>query len=291
MSTTIQSIERHIINEVSDQTVIDCLFLSLQNSVTNISKQKLKLAMKYGAVWLTSKSRKTVRVSKAKKTLKKGDKLSIYYNEEILFSDIKPANLISDEGGYSVWDKPCGMFSQGSKWGNHTSITRWIELFGLDKNQLTQKPCFLVHRLDRATSGIILVAHSKGAAVKLSRLFENREIDKRYQAIVEGDISLEWQSKIITGDIDGKSAVSQILSVNYDSKRNQSSLSIKIETGRKHQIRKHLSSIGFPIIGDRLYGNKAIVVDNATETPDLMLKSIYLSFICPINKVKREYKI
>ncbi|MCF6193973.1 MAG: pseudouridine synthase [Kangiellaceae bacterium] len=149
-----------VINSIENQTAIDCLSLSCPQ----ISIKKLKLAMTYGAVWLSREKSKTVRVRRAKRKLLKGDKLSIYFDEKILFSPISPAQLISDEGEYSIWNKPSGMFSQGTKWGDHSSIARWVELFGLAKNDLDLRPAFLVHRLDRATSGIILLAHSKKMA-------------------------------------------------------------------------------------------------------------------------------
>ncbi len=282
-----QRIEKHILNQTDNQSVIDSLSVSLPN----ISKQKLKLVMKYGAVWLTSEKRKATRVRKAKRLLKIGDRLSIYYDEGILFSDIAPAKLISDEGEYSVWNKPCGMFSQGSKWGDHTSITRWIELFGFENNNMETKSVYLVHRLDRATSGIILVAHSKKVAASLSALFEYRKIEKCYKAVVKGHFTSDLIDKAITYEIDKKSARTFIISSKYNPTIDQSTLLIRIETGRKHQIRKHLAKIGYPIIGDRLYGKKITETNLEGEIPDLMLISHYLRFICPLTEVDREYEI
>ncbi len=289
METIIQSIsdkkisfEKHFIVEKESQTTIS----SLQSNISNVSTNRLKLAMKYGAVWLTSENRKTSRVSKAKKELKNGDKLSIYYDEIILFSDIKPAELISDEGGYSIWNKPCGMFSQGTKWGNHTSISRWVELFGFEKYHLEKRPTFLVHRLDRATSGLIVVAHSKKATQFLTKLFENRRVEKKYQAVVQGKLPQSLVLKEITETIDGKRALTIILSSSYEPYSDQSSLLVQIKTGRKHQIRKHLAGLGFPIIGDRLYGQSS-----CKQLSDLKLQSCYLEFVCPLTQDKKSYAL
>jgi len=281
MSTAETSFEKHFLVKTTDQTAIS--FLSKE--LPKISKQKLKQTMRYGAVWIT-KSGKTNRIRRAKKPLNIGDELHLYYDEEILFGDVEPAKLIADEIEYSVWDKPCGMFSQGTKWGDHNSITRWVELFGLEENKIPQRPCFLVHRLDRATSGLILVAHSKKVASKLARLFENRQIEKRYTAIVNGCYPAEDKFQKLDSDIDGKSATSIILSSEYDLEKNQTSLLIKIESGRKHQIRKHLSGVGFPIIGDRLYGG---IDDEDSLRPDLMLRSCFLEFVCPISGELKGY--
>ena len=260
--------------------------------------------MQYGAVWLTPNGKKAARVRKVKKILSKGDKLSIYYDEKILFSPIPSAQLISDEGEYSVWNKPSGMFSQGTKWGDHSSIARWVELFGLAKYNLDLRPTFLVHRLDRATSGIILVSHSKKMAASLSFLFEHRQIEKQYEAVVKGEFPSELISQPILDEIDGKSATTIVLSSKYDPSSRQSRLLVKIETGRKHQIRKHLANRGFPIIGDRFYGDDFLhevsvdygsyletEINTKTKQPDLMLKSCYLSFTCPMTQIKQEYKI
>jgi len=281
-----EAFDKHLTVSKDTQTLIDLL----SENCPQISKQKLKLAMKYGAVWLTGKNKqnnKTVRVRRAKKELKLGDEVHLYYDESILFADITPAKLVSDEGEYSVWDKPCGMFSQGTKWGDHSSITRWIEIFGFELNQLQPRPVFLVHRLDRATNGLVLVAHNKKMASQLAELFENRKIEKHYSALVPGCYSPESLMQLDEG-IDGRSALTVILSSEYLSEKDQTLLSLKIETGRKHQIRKHLAAIGHPVIGDRLYTNAEREFKNY---PDLMLRSCYLKFICPFSAQQRIYQL
>jgi len=275
--------EKHLLVKSSDQIAI--AFLS--QNIPDISKQTLKQAMQYGAVWLT-KNGKTNRVRRAKKILDIGDELHLYYNEQTLFGEIPPARLIADEVEYSVWDKPCGMFSQGTKWGDHTSISRWVELFGLEQNNIPQRPCFLVHRLDRATSGLIIVAHSKKMASQLVNLFETRQIEKRYTAVVSGHYVAEPERQDLEADIDGKSAKSIILSAEYDEDKDQTSLLVKIESGRKHQIRKHLSGVGYPIIGDRLYGEKDI---DDKPLSDLMLRSCFLEFVCPVSGELRSCSV
>lgn len=255
--------------------------------VPEISKQKLKQAMQYGAIWLT-RAGNTNRIRRVKKELYIGDELHLYYDENILFGEIPSARLVVDEGDYSIWNKPNGMLSQGTKWGDHSSITRWVELFGLEQNNISPRPCFLVHRLDRATSGLIIIAHSKKVASKLATLFETRQIEKRYTVIVSGHYPANEKHKAINSDIDGKSAKSIVLSSEYDEQTNQTKLLVKIETGRKHQIRKHLSGVGFPVVGDRLYGDLDI---GEEALPDLMLRSCYLEFVCPVSNIRKVYSI
>ncbi|PCI68865.1 MAG: RNA pseudouridine synthase [Gammaproteobacteria bacterium] len=278
--------EKHVDILESNQTAISILAITCPD----VSIQKLKLAMQYGAVWLTpseqSAQNKTQRIRRAKKTLKEGDKLHLYFNETILFSPITPAELISDEGQYSVWNKPSGMFSQGTKWGDHNSIARWVELFGLEKNKLEKRATFLVHRLDRATSGLIIVSHSKNATRLLTHLFESRQVEKKYQAFVKGEFPQSLVLKEITEQIDGKNALSIILSSSYNTQSQQSSLLVQIKTGRKHQIRKHLAGLGFPVAEDRLYGQSS-----CNNLSDLKLQSCYLEFTCPLTHSKKNYSL
>jgi tRNA pseudouridine32 synthase/23S rRNA pseudouridine746 synthase len=276
MSEHTLSFEKHLIIETHDQTAIQIL----SDNCPQVSKQKLKQAMQYGAVWLT-RATKTTRLRRAKKVLVVGEELHLYYDEEILFSDITPAQLVADENEYSVWNKPVGMFSQGTKWADHSSIARWVELFGFKNNKLKERPVFLVHRLDRATSGLIMVAHSKNATKHLTQLFEHRKIIKQYLAVVKGDFPKALVLKELNEDIDEKKALSIVKSSVYDEVTNQSSLMVEIKTGRKHQIRKHLLGLGFPVIGDRLYGNQE--KEEGFES-DLMLKSCLLKFKDPFDE-------
>ncbi len=283
------SFEKHITIRKNDLSLLDCL----SQNCPEISKQKLKLAMKYGAVWITSNTKKnqsgkTLRIRRAKKVLRVGDQIHLYYNETILFSEIKPAKLVSSEGEYSIWDKPGGMYSQGSKWADHSSICRWVELFGLADNQLELRPVFSVHRLDRATNGLIMVAHSKQAAARLAQLFESRKVEKQYSAVVKGEYLSTPEFQTLDTDIDDKTALSLVLSSVYKANKHQTSLIIEIKTGRKHQIRKHLSGVGYPIIGDRLYGKE---IKKVELQPDLMLRSCLLGFECPFTQEQRNYQL
>jgi len=259
-----------------------------------LSKQQLKLVMQKGAVWLTPSSaerfissedarqhsRHTQRLRRAKKQLKVGDCLHLYYDHELLNSEPPQCELISDQGEYSVWFKPCGTLSQGSKWSDHCTITRWSE-----KNLQPERPAFLVHRLDRATSGLILIAHSKQAAQKLSQLFEQRQIEKRYQAQVHGEFSVAPVS--VTTPIDERAAVSHFTRLNYNEAEQSSLVDVRIETGRKHQIRKHLAELGAPIIGDRLHG----IEQQQRSGLDLRLCAYGLLFNCPFRDTPQHFKL
>ena len=255
--------------------------LDILASNNPLSKQKLKRVMSNGAVWLES-DRGINRLRRAKKPVHEGETLHLYYDEMIQETHPEPAELIADEGDYSIWNKPYGMYSQGTKWGDHCTIYRWAE------SQL-QRPSFLVHRLDRAASGLIIVAHSKKTAAAFARLFEKRKIKKLYRIEVTGNYEelreiIQTLPYPISSPIDDKPAVSKIISIEESENKDRIIIHLEIETGRKHQIRKHMAALGYPVIGDRLYGSTQL-------EENLQLQSLYLKFTCPITGSIREYSL
>ncbi len=263
--------EKHLEIDNRDKTAVDALEES-----TELARQAIKLAMTKGAVWLT-RNNSTQRIRRVGKPLKSGDELHIYFDKKVLEIQPAAATLIADERLYSIWYKPYGMLCQGSKWGDHCTINRWVE-----KNLEPQRPAFIVHRLDRAATGLIIIAHQKKIAAYFSNLFQHREIEKKYQTIVEGEFT---DALKLTSDIENKPALSHAKLLSYNSEENQSLIEVVIETGRKHQIRRHLSEAGFPIVGDRLYGQ------GDENTSDLCLASCYLSFTSPADGLKKSYQL
>ncbi|MCK4742738.1 MAG: RNA pseudouridine synthase [Sulfuriflexus sp.] len=264
--------EEHIEISEADLTAADVL-----SNVTSLSKQAVKQAMNKGAIWLT-RGKHTQRLRRASRKLNIDDTLHLYYNPEILATEPPAAHLIADEGDYSVWYKPCGLLSQGSKWGDHCTIARWAS-----QHLQPERPAFIVHRLDRAATGLILVAHSKKATVALTKLFQQRDITKQYQAIVQGQFPASPEVLTLNSPIEDRPAVSHVSLIEYSTQRDCSLVNVDIETGRKHQIRRHLSEAGYPILGDRLYGNEK------TPSTDLQLTAVSLSFTCPLSNKLRSY--
>ena len=266
--------ERHITVAKDGVTAVDAF-----SAETDLSRQAIKQAMHKGAVWLTH-GKHTQRLRRASKTVKPGDNLHLYYNPAVLAMQPPPAHLVVDEGDYSIWFKPSGMLSQGSKWGDHCTIARWAE-----QHIEPQRPAFTVHRLDRAASGLILIAHGKKVASALSELFREHSIEKHYAAIVQGHFPASPAIITFNTDIGGRPATTHVRVIDYNNERNCSLLDVEIETGRKHQIRKHLAEASFPIIGDRLY--------NLTDehTLDLQLTAISLAFTCPLTGQARHYEL
>jgi tRNA pseudouridine32 synthase/23S rRNA pseudouridine746 synthase len=271
--------------DLKSLTALTALFDSLAKTDHALSKAQLKQAISKGALWLT-RGKHTQRLRRLKRLMQQGDELHFYYNEAVLTSEVAEAILISDESSYSVWYKPFGMLSQGSKWSDHCTIARFAQQYFP-----SERAVFIVHRLDKAATGLILIAHSKKAAQALSAMFENRttndnSLEKHYQIIVHGNHSVNEQPQVITSDVDSKSARSTFRCLTYDKTKDQSLIKVKIDSGRKHQIRVHAASVGLPIVGDRLHG----IADN-NEALNLQLCAVSLSFICPMTEQIKGFEL
>lgn len=158
---------------------------------------------------------------------------------------------------FAVINKPAGVPVSGNQFKTIANMLA----FNLETSPLIDalaKP-YPLHRLDAPTSGLLLVAKTASAQLKLGALFANRQIQKTYQAIVCGQTQDQGQ---IDTMVDGKAAISHYQQIqNGPSIKNGtlSWLSLRPETGRTHQLRIHLASIGHPIMGDQLYGEKGMV--------------------------------
>lgn len=240
---------------------------------SGLPKQRIKDAMAKGACWWTQKG-KQVRLRKAKRELKAGSRIQLFYDDQVLARKPEQPTLIENKGRYSVWYKPHGLLAQGSQWGDHCSLLRLAEV-------ATNTPCFLVHRLDADAAGLMLIAHDAQAAGALSQLFSGRTVTKIYQAKVIGQ--LEAEDRVIDDPLDGKASVSRVTTLTLDDQSNTTQVKVLIETGRKHQIRRHLAGIGHAIVGDRLYGS---------DSPDgLQLEAVLLAFTCPLTGSDVTFKV
>lgn len=259
----------------AEQNIADFLV-----ETTGLSKQIVKDAMNKGAVWVTQK-KKTLRLRRATKQLPANTPIEFYYDPQVLARKPETPELIAANPHYSVWFKPHGLLSQGSQWGDHCSILRWIELNGESVSGIKIRDVFLVHRLDGDAAGLIIIAHTGQAAAKLSLLFHEHKIQKSYHAWVSGEVQTPIEGLKIQSPIEDKPAVTHLNTLRLTN--DQSLLNVTIETGRKHQIRRHLASLGHPIIGDRLYGSAAKV--------PLQLLAYRLEFICPFKGTPQIYQL
>ncbi|MFP4516569.1 MAG: RluA family pseudouridine synthase [Desulfovibrionales bacterium] len=239
---------------------------------SGLSKGRVKDAMNKGAVWVKRVGKKEMRLRRATASLGGGDEIALYYDADILALVPPDPVLVHDQGRYSVWDKPAGLLTQGSRFGDHCSLVRQAELFFMGKRQI-----FPVHRLDREASGLVLLAHDSQAAGMLSVLFRGEGITKVYRAEVLGDLSHVHGAEMIDAPVDGKPALTEFTVESFDQQTNTSRVRVVLHTGRKHQIRRHFDSIGHPVIGDPRYGQ-----GNKNED-GLQLRAVRMEFVCPIS--------
>ncbi len=208
---------------------------------SGLSKSAVKRAMVAGAVWIEEKGRR-VRLRRASRVLPAGTPLWLYYDPDILARTPPQARCLHREKGFSVWFKPAGLLTQGNQWGDHLSLMRQAE-------KALGRPVWLVHRLDRETPGLVVLAHHRQAAGLLSAQFQQRRVEKGYCAWVHGVLRGEG---VIDAPLDDKPARTHWQAV--DAAEGMTLLAIRLETGRLHQIRRHLAGVGHPVVGDPRYG-------------------------------------
>jgi len=182
-------------------------------------------------------------------------------------------DILYQNEDYIVLSKPSGIAVQsGTKTGKNV-----IDILNYKNNKF-----FIVHRLDKDTSGLLLIAKNRYTARYLSEQFSLRQIKKKYLAILKGEFK-EKSGKIVSKFIN-KNKNKNLISIS-DFKilsRNKfyTLIDINLITGRKHQIRKQFKDLNYPIVGDKIYGKK--------ENVKLMLHSYMIEF--KLRNKKMTYK-
>jgi len=190
-------------------------------------------------------------------------------------------DVIHEDADLLIINKPAGLVCHPTKTDEFSSLISRVRLYLGPGSQPR-----LVNRLDRETSGVTVVAKNSQTAGTLGRVWETRQVEKKYLAIVHGHIANERgsidaplgkdeTSRVAVKDCvraDGASAQTEyhVLSRADHSTTSISLLRVVPHTGRKHQIRIHLAHIGHPIVGDKLYGGDedlylALVENRLTE--------------------------
>lgn len=147
----------------------------------------------------------------------------------------------------------------------------------------------IVHRLDKDTTGLLIIAKDNDTHEILKRMFKNREIVKKYLAVVHGrpnpdsglidkpiGRSMTNRTKMKVTDVNSRPALTEYSTIDYNG--DYSLLDVSLHTGRTHQIRVHLKFIGHPIVGDTVYGYKK----ERINTEHHLLHAYYLEFNHPI---------
>ena len=219
--------------------------LSLQDFLANrlrVTKRAAKAMLDARVVWV---NRRLVWI--ARHALRPGDKVAFVVRPGTGARQDKTAErrphirILWQDDHYLAADKPAGVLTQGRDSAEE-----------LLRAQEGNPAIAAVHRLDRETSGVLLFAKTAEALEAAIALFKTHRVLKQYAAIVAGDV--ERQARTVTETLDGERAVSHLRRLRATP--DASFLSLRIETGRTHQIRRHLAGIRHPVVGDRQYGVK-----------------------------------
>jgi len=285
--------------------------------LSNTTRTKIQKSIAAGNVFCNNEK------VKSNYKVKPFDKISVRfeyepYNKEIIPEDI-PLDIIYEDTDIVVINKPSNMVVHPS-YGHYSGTLVHALLYKYNDIQVSsdnQRPG-LVHRLDKNTTGLMVVARNENALIKLSKQFADRTISRNYLALVWGDVKND--SGTILGNI-GRNKRNRKLMTVFDNEeegkhaithykvlerfRYVTLISCKLETGRTHQIRVHMKHIGHPLFNDAEYGGDRILrgttfskykqfVQNCFKIlPRQALHAIQLSFIHPKSKqqVRFESKI
>ena len=264
----------------------------IRNNLGNVPQSLIEKSLRAGKIKLNKKKIKSSIKLRVKDIINVYD---IEFKEKILQKKIKfkpteeivkeNENLIIDNNeNFIVVNKESGIAVQGGT----KSKKNLIDIFSKSKIFENSKP-YSVHRLDKDTSGVFIIAKNRETAKLFTSLFRLRKIHKTYLAICYGE--LKNDKGVLDQDLiryEGKKRIIEKSKTNYkviDKNSNCSLLQMNPITGRKHQLRKQLSLIGHPIYGDFKY---TFEKKFKTKYKELMLHSYEIKFI--INKQKYTFK-
>jgi 23S rRNA pseudouridine955/2504/2580 synthase len=158
-------------------------------------------------------------------------------------------DILYEDDEVAIFNKPAGLsVHRSAEHGIRNLVDTGIAFFGRRGIELKLYP---VNRLDRETSGLVLLAKSSAKAGAFGKLFQEGLVEKRYLTVVSGKTA---ESGVIDLPLDDKESRSEFRTL--CTRKGVSILTVTPITGRSHQIRRHLSSIGHPVMGDLRYGGK-----------------------------------
>jgi len=222
---------------------------------------------------------------------------------EVVVFQPNPVGLkpVFETEDFAVFEKPSGLLVHPRKREEVQTLNDDIKyLFGKDANA--------VHRIDKGTSGLIVISKNKKSEVELKQLFEDKKVYKEYVALVYGKVenSLEIDEKLLV-DLpsskirikvhvheNGKNSFTKIEPIEYDEKNNVTLVKAIPKTGRQHQIRAHLFHVEHFIIGDTLYGLNEDLAEEYLDGIMSLEKSFELTrayrLLLHANRISFRYK-
>jgi tRNA pseudouridine32 synthase/23S rRNA pseudouridine746 synthase len=203
-------------------------------------------------------------------------------------SEAAAVRVVHEDAQLLVLDKPSGLLSVPGRGADKADCLS-------ARVQALYPDALVVHRLDMATSGLLLMARGADMQRRLSRAFAEREVSKRYVAVVAGDvvdpggdggwnlidlpIAADWPNRPlrVIDAARGQPSVTRWRRIGGDTPAGSSRLELEPVTGRSHQLRVHLQALGHPILGDALYAPAAV----AALSTRLLLHACTLGLVHP----------
>lgn len=279
--------------ENDENTRLDSFLSELSD---DLSRSKIQNFIKSGYVKVNGSNKKPSYL------LKEGDKIE-FEIPEIDEVSIPAQNInidiIYEDENMAVINKPSGMLTHPTTKENENTLVNAL-LYRFGENLSDINGSFrrgIVHRLDKNTSGLLMVAKNNKTHEYLADLIKNRNITKKYRTIVKGNYPLDedvidlpigrhpTQPHKMAVVTDGKPSKSIIKVI--ERFKEATYLEVTLVTGRTHQIRVHLKSKGFPVFNDTLYGAGMSKV----KTEEQVLQSFYLRFTKPFSDEIIELQI
>ena len=258
--------KNYIVNEEENGKRLDVYIASKDEETTRSSAQR---QIEQGNVVVNGK-----KITKVSYKVSEGDKIELEEQEpveiELKAQDI-PIDIVYEDKDIIVVNKPKGMVVHPANGNPEGTLVNAI--MAICKDSLSgiggELRPGIVHRLDKDTSGLLIVAKNDKAHINMSEQIKDRKVKKTYIALVRGTITENEATinmpigrstkdrKKMAVTKNGKEAIThfKVLNRYTTSKASYTLLEIKIDTGRTHQIRVHMAEIGHPVVGDMVYSN------------------------------------
>jgi len=276
---------KYIVEEKNQGVRLDCYLAEI---TTNFSRAKIQKYIKTGKILLNGKVEKPSYCLKLNDVVEIED-IEINLDEKILPEDIK-LDIVYEDDDMLVINKPSGMLTHPAPNETSGTLVNALLFYCGEENLSDINGEFrkgIVHRLDRNTSGLIMVAKNNSAHEFLAEQIKNRTIEKKYLAIVKGVINQDefiidkpigrnpkHPEKMMIRE-DGKPSITKFKVLERFS--DATYIEAELVTGRTHQIRVHLASISHPVLNDTLYGFGKMKI----RTEEQVLQSYKLKFTKP----------
>ena len=264
---------------VPDEATGQRLDLFLAQQLGEVSRSRVQLLLQQGSVLVDGKRAKSSRKVRA------GESISILGDPQPpplhAMAEAIPLEIVFEDQDLAVVNKPAGMMVHAGSGATEDARNRGTlvnallhHLRELSSSSGPLRPG-IVHRLDKQTSGLIVVAKNDLAHARLASMFSRRQVRKLYLTLVQGELAQEKgtvnasisrdvvrRTRMTTRREGGRSAIShwEVLRRIQGPYGRFTLASVRIETGRTHQIRVHMASLGHPVVGDMLYGASSEIV-------------------------------